>query len=125
MFAVLEEVGVPELPVAIPQVSLITLWRREAEDEGVSFIQQMRLVDPDGNEVLHSEQEFRMLKPRHRSLGMVEFVPFEKAGCYRFEILLRRADEGAGALALKASYPLDVSVVSREQSDLLRPPQES
>ena len=117
IFSVVEEVGAPSLPVAIPQLSVVTLWRRRKGEEGVSFVQRTVLINPDGNEVFRFDHEFRLDKLRHRSIGSIGMVPFEKTGSYTLRVEIRKADESAFSTATE--YPLEVVQISNRQSSLL------
>ena len=116
LFSVLEEIGTPLLPAAVPDFSVVTLWRRQAGEEGVSFVQRTRLVDPCEKEIFHMDSQFRMDKLRHRLLGIVQFVPFEQPGPHKVEILVRREDEQPFRTA--ATYPIEVNVVAQSGSPL-------
>ncbi|MBE3070486.1 MAG: hypothetical protein IMZ55_16310 [Acidobacteria bacterium] len=118
IFSVVEEIGAPGLPVGIPQLSVITLWRRQKGEEGVAFVQRTRLVDPTGSEVFHFDQEFRLEKARHRSLGTVEMLPLEKPGAYNIEVQIRKADDAT--FSTVATYRLDVSVTAKANEPLLK-----
>ncbi len=112
LFSVLEEIGAPGLPVAVPQVSIVSLWRRQEGEEGAAFVQRTQLMDPDGNEVAHAECSFRLERPRHRVLSRINMVPFQRAGCYHFEILFRPEDQTAWSRV--CSYPIEVRVSTHQ-----------
>ena len=108
LFSVLEEVAGSNLPFAVPDTTIVTLWKRRDAEEGVTFIQRTRLIDPEGNEVFHGDSTFRLDKPRHRNIVTVEMAPFFRAGCYRVEVLIRRDDEEKWSSPV-ASYPIEIS----------------
>jgi hypothetical protein len=116
IFSVLEEVSAFEFPVALPQFSVVTLWERCQGEEGVSFVQRTRLLDPEGVEVFHFDNEFRLEKPRHRSLGNIGMVPFHEPGKYVFEIQVRKADETE--FVSVAEFPLRVRAASKPEDSL-------
>jgi len=114
LFSIVEEIGWPFLPVAVPSLSVVTLWRRLEGEEGVAFVQRTRLVDPSGEEIFHQDQSFRMDRQRHRNLGMIQMVPFQAYGCHRLEIQLRKEDERSFAFVFR--YPLDVNLIKEPKS---------
>jgi len=119
IYSVLEEIGAAELPFAIPQFGIVTLWRRQEGEEGVSFMQRTRLLDPDGAEVFNFETEFALHKRRHRSLGTVNMVPIEKAGQYLFEVQIRQVDEAETDYRTAGHFPLEVQVLQKQEDSLL------
>ena len=126
VFSILEELGtVPSFPAVVPEVSVVTLWRRMPGDEGIAFAQRMRFIDPSGNEVAHADQTFRFEKLRHRVMTSVRMVPIRMSGCHRFEILLRRDDAQPWGNTV-ASYPVEVlHAEEQEASTLLEDDQSS
>lgn len=105
-FCILEELAAEGFPVAVPELTVITLWFRRSGDEGVTFMQRTRLMDPSGEEVFRGDLSFRMDKRRHRNFVKVAMVPFKEQGTYTLEILIRR--DGSDSWQSAARYPLDV-----------------
>jgi hypothetical protein len=121
LFSVLEQIGPPQLPVRLAQLTLVTLWRREEGDLGVEFTQRLAIMDPDGEEVASLEQSFVLDRPRLRTFSVVGNLTFSKMGTYRFEVRLKRADEQEWGAPV-ACYPLDVMIASApDDQQLLRP----
>lgn len=115
LFSVLESIGAPGLPVAVPELVLATVWYRRPGEEDLTFVQRARLADPDGREIATAEISFQLTKPRHRVFNRFRMVPFHRTGLHRIEVQIRREDESSWSRPV-ASYPLDV--------DLLQPKDE-
>jgi len=109
LFGIVSDIGSPVLPVAIPELSIVTLWRRQAGEEGVGFIQRTQFVDPDGNEVAHFDTSFRFETMQQRILGQLTMVPFQRSGCHRIRILIR-CDDSLDWQAVAASYPIEITL---------------
>lgn len=108
LFSVIEELGAPpSLPAAVPELYLVTLWRRRSQEEGVGFVQRTRFSDPEGKQLAVVEQSFRMEKTRHRIIGHVHMFPIQSAGCHRIDVFVRR-DDALDWGAPVASYPIEV-----------------
>lgn len=110
LYALIEEIGTPGLPVAVPEINIVTLWKRQPDEEGVSFSQRVRVVGPDDSVVAEYETPFTMEKPRHRTLGRIQMALFEKTGEYRIEVSLRKQGDDQNLSTLLASYPIEVSL---------------
>lgn len=107
LFHVLESIGAPTLPGAIPDFRIVTLWKREQGEENVDFAQRTVFSGPDGKEIAHWDQSFRLDRPRMRVLGTINMFPIRQVGCHRIEVSVKRAD--AQDWTAVASYPLEVS----------------
>jgi hypothetical protein len=119
VFSILEELGAPpQFPVALPELSLVTLWRRRPGEEGVGFVQRTRFIDPVGGELAVLDQAFRMEKPRHRMIGHIHMFPIRSAGCLRIEIFIRRDDDQNWGPPV-ASYPIEVMARELDQGQSL------
>lgn len=112
LFDVVEEIGAPDFPAAVPVLHVVTLWKRQNNEEGMGFVQRIRVLDPDGKEVGHVDTSFRMEKPRHRVLCSLIMIPFKRTGCHRFDISIR--SDGAQDWAQVCSYPVEVNAVFSE-----------
>ncbi len=119
LFAILEELPAPpKFPVAFPELSVITLWRRLPGEEGVAFVHRTRFLEPDGEESAVFDQTFRFDRPRHRMIGQIHLFPIRKAGCHRIEVLIRRDDESSWGTPV-ARYPIEVTATNAQQQPSL------
>lgn len=109
LFSVLEQVGGPNLPLALPTFVIVTLWQREEGEEGAKFFQRTRLIAPDGEEIFNLEADFRLHKIRHRMFLTVGGTPFKMEGRYNIEVSIRREEAGGWGEPV-AVYPIQVAI---------------
>lgn len=107
LFSILEQVGAPGLPARMPPFTVATLWRRSSGEEGVSFTERIRIMDPDGEEIVDTDNSFTFERPRQRVLLVLGNMPLKKTGVHRLEVYIRRDGEEEWGQAV-TRYPIDV-----------------
>ena len=120
LFSVLEQIGSPTFPVRVPQFTLVTLWSRSPSDDGVSFTQRTRLVDPSAQEVASLDVSFTFQHPRQRIINTFANVPFNETGVYHLEVYIRPEDATDFGSAV-TSYPLQVTAPDVGGAETLLP----
>lgn len=120
IFEILESIGAPGLPIILPRLSFVTLWRREEGDQGVAFVERLEIVDPDGEPNASFEVSFAFERLYQRTIGRVQGAIFKKAGCHRVRVSVRRSDqqEWSGTLA---QFPIEVLVPEHSDPSLFKP----
>ena len=120
VFEIAESVGALGLPIVLPRLSFVTLWRREEGDLGVSFTERLEIVDPDGEPNASFEVSFAFERLYQRTIGRVFGPKFQKPGCHRVKVTVRRSDqqEWSGPVA---QFPIEVSLLEHSDSSLLKP----
>ena len=118
VFAVVEQLGAHAFPAAVPEMALVSLWKREPGEEGVAFVQRTRFVDPSGEELGLVDQSFRFEQPHHRMLTHIRLFPVRLSGCHRIKVQIRRDDDPNWG-AVVASYPIEVVAPQAESSETL------
>lgn len=118
LFSIVEQVNSPVIPFNFPGFTLVTLWHRNDGEEGATFEQQTRLLDPDNNQVSEFSQSFVMNRLRCRVISQIVNVPFRKTGLYNLEVYIRSEDsqEWSGVVA---RYPISVAIVESEHEPSL------
>lgn len=120
LYAVLEELSAPGFPVLLPELNVVTVWKRLPGEEGGEFMQRTRFLDPEGQVKGLFESSFVLEKPRHRMLGKILLVPFEVAGTFTIEVTVRRADSEKYDPPV-LSYPIEVTLQDQAaEQDLLQ-----
>lgn len=87
VFEILEATMTPGFPLIIPRCVAMSLWRREAGDEGLDFQLLLRVTTPDG-EIHELPSNFRMSEARHRMMQRIQGLTLRAAGELRFEVIL-------------------------------------
>ncbi len=111
IFSVLERIGASVSSVRLPELVLLTLWRRNENELGSTLVQRVRLLKPNGDEILSRDVSFRGDYPRHRVNLRMQMLPFDSSGAYVFEISVR-ADDVEGWGEPVARYPIDVALAA-------------
>ena len=93
IFSVLEQLGSAAFPFVVPQFSIVTLWERRPGEEDADLEYSMRVIDPNGTEVVAGVQPFRLVQPRHRMVVKVAGARFMVAGTHRIDVRCRRVGE--------------------------------
>ena len=124
LFSILEQVGSVQFPGRIPQLTVATLWRRQEGEQGVPFIQRIRLVGPDGTLVGEFENTCKFERARHRMLTILGNLPFNKIGLHRFEVYIKREDAQDWGSPV-TSYPINVTATERPGEESLLPSDEA
>ena len=120
LFSVLEQVGASGLPARMPPFTVATLWRRTSGEEGVSFAERIRIVDPEGEEIVDTENSFTFERPRQRVLLTLGNLPLKKTGVHRLEVYIRRDGEETWGEAV-TRYPIDVVAAGPPSDENLLP----
>jgi len=128
MFHLAEQFNFPQFPVAIPQLVLITIWQRSAnEDEDDGFAQTVVIRDPEGSPVIPPRRVlFKLPRRRHRLLYMFNGVPISRAGLHEIRLYCTSAEvEMPKPEHLRAIFPVEVrQVVPQQQQRQAGPPSE-
>lgn len=117
LFTILESITLPTALAAIPHFVIATVWAREEDEEGVTFIQRVSLITPGGDELVRGESSFRLDKRHHRNFITIVNPRFEDPGTYTIKVSVRREDEEKWAKTYE--YPLEIDVAERpEEAEL-------
>ena len=104
LIGVLGVIRVPQVPIAAPKVCVINRWCA-----GIGqFTEQVRLVGPDGQQILRkSSSKFALPDPTQTATLVSVFpgIEFPVAGVYHIEVLV---DD-----VMKLRYPVPVIVVQQ------------
>lgn len=92
VFEIIEELRAKAFPVRMRRADFIALWQRQPGEENVLFEQQVRLVRPDGREIVVLPSKFKLEGERGRVINRLFDLPLEAPGFYRVELSLRPAE---------------------------------
>jgi len=86
-FNVLEQIQALTFPVPLPQFTAVAHWNAQAaeleNDYQITF-----LVTPPGDPLVRFDQNFRMVRERHRTLATISGVRVERTGKMEIEVKL-------------------------------------
>ena len=97
--------------IRLPEIVLLTLWQRNASELGTTLVQRIRLLKPDGEEIISRDVTFSGEQPRHRLNARLAMLPFETSGIHVFEISVRAEDVEEWGQPV-ARYPIDVALAA-------------
>lgn len=83
------------------------MWKKEAEDEGKSYVQELELCRPDGATIATGESLFRITGSFHRATTEFLFFPVHQSGSYSLNLYLREDKEEKRKFI--ASFPLTIT----------------
>jgi hypothetical protein len=109
VFSTVESVSGPSFPFIIPELSVCTLWRMTAGEEGQAFVQRVSIVDPSFDVVVAMDSPFTFDALRRRVTASVRNVPFRGPGCYRVVTQVRPAAVESWSDPL-AGYPIECTL---------------
>lgn len=89
--------------------SVVTVWRREAGDEGKRFQQELRITNPNNEIAARAFVEFDMLKPFHRTIGSLKGFLFTGDGDYTMTILVKEVGQSSDG-TVAHTYPIEVTL---------------
>ncbi len=111
IFNVIEQIGASVSSIRLPEIVLLTLWQRSADEIGITLVQRIRLLKPDGEEIVSKDVSFRGEQPRHRLNARLDMLPFDTSGVHVFEISVRAEDVEEWGEPV-ARYPIDVTLAA-------------
>ncbi len=115
VFNILEEVHAVQFPILVPSCAVLSVWHREAGDEGKDWQLVLRVTPPNGDS--HDlSSNFRFANPRHRVVQRVLGLAVEHAGQLDFELQLngrRVAEYTVGVRQAAASDVVGESASAR------------
>src|SRR5436190_19938161 len=110
-------------PAAVPmRWALVSIWHRDASDEGKRYEQVFRVIGQDGRTVIHTEPTeitTTVGKPRCRIIIPMTQFPVTD-GSLAFRVLYREV--GQEEWTLKAEYPVEVSLSRESEAPAPSPP---
>lgn len=104
LFNTLEGFKAPGLPLLIPKVCAVSLWRKEPDDEGRDLQSVLRITLPTG-QTHQIESNFRMTNARHRIINRIQGLPITVAGELRFELLINGQHAASHVVSIEAPPP--------------------
>lgn len=111
----IEDLTANKLPGRIPKISLGTLWTKDSKESEILEI-RIKLSGPDGSEKTILETgKFEMKARNHRINVLMDGLPFDKEGFYRFIIEYREND------AWKQAKTLFLSISLRKTDEIANP----
>ena len=87
IFHVLEQINIREFPTPLRQLTAIAHWNAEKVDIDRDF-QVTIVVTPPGDEPKEFHQNFRIIRPRHRTIANLVGLPLTQPGTLTIEIRL-------------------------------------
>lgn len=115
LFDIVEQGEAAGFPAGFPEFTIVTLWRRNEDEADAGMIQNVVLVDPDGQKLGEVETRFTFEKLRHRITNRIQGLGFPKSGVYEFQLFVRR--EGSQASTTPVwSYPVHMVQASTTAS---------
>ena len=111
IFSVVERIGASVSSIRLPELVLLTLWRRNEHELGSTLVQRVRLLNPDGDEILSEDVPFQGDNPRHRINARMQMLPFDTSGVHVFEISVRADDVEEWGEPV-ARYPIEVALAA-------------
>jgi len=99
VFHVLEEVHAPLFPIVIPRLAAVAHWNAEEGDVDRDFQVRIIITSPD-DQPKEFNQNFRMVRPRHRTIANFMGLPVQGPGVMTIEIRLNGEH--------KASHTIDI-----------------
>ena len=114
LFEVIEGVqfytkAIPSFPSPVPFAgTLVTLWARSTPGERAKGVARVRLLSPEGTELLSQTMEVNLEShPRNRSILQLQGIVIGGPGVHAWEVSSRAAD---GRWETQATIPMDVAV---------------
>ncbi len=106
----IEAVNLGQLPGALPEISIVSIWRRYDEELDASMVQKVVLLDSDRQVLISIETPFLFERMGHRIINRIGSLPITRAGAHEFQLFVKRQGSDYPS-APSASYPLLVQQV--------------
>ncbi len=87
VFHVLEQINSPQFPFVLLRLTAVAHWNAEEGDMDRDFQVGIVITSPDG-QLKKFEQNFRMIRPRHRTIANLMGFPLTQAGTMTIEVTL-------------------------------------
>ncbi len=100
IFHVLEEIHAPEFPIVIARLVAVAHWNAEEGDADRDFQIGFIIKSPDG-ERPEFTQNFRMIRPRHRTIAHFMGLPVPGPGVMTIEIRLNGKHEAVHTIDIR------------------------
>ena len=98
----------PENAQAPIRWSIVTVWLRTPEDEGITSEQLTQIILPDGKTAAPATLTFQMTHRTHRNRVAVFGFPISQPGEYRVQLSLREIGDRNGWQVV-SEYPIMVT----------------
>lgn len=109
---VIEGMNLAQFPGALPELSIVTSWRRYDDESDASMVQKVDLVNPDGVGIFSQETPFLFERLGHRVVNRIGGVSVQAAGPYELQVRITRQGTQFSQEP-QASYPLIIQQMPR------------
>lgn len=87
--------------------AVLSMWRKQTEDEGKEYEQKVQLISPSGAILAEGTSKFRLIKSSHRLRLNIQVLPAGEAGDWLLQLSLR--DTSTEEWAVVGEYPFTIT----------------